>query len=123
MQSVITRRDVDHGPKIYSSQKTRQNGSPLVLPIGSGMMDICTAPSNDILAILDARATAMTIAECADLLHADPGTLYRHSKSGKFPTFQISGMVRVNPAELACHIRASSNTSVQPIDRRYRRAA
>ena len=67
-------------------------------------MDTCTGPSNDILAILDARTTAMTIAECADLLHADPGTLYRHSKSGKFPTFQVIGMVRVNPAELAAHI-------------------
>jgi hypothetical protein len=86
-------------------------------------MDTCTAPSNDILAILDARTTAMTIAECADLLHADPGTLYRHSKSGKFPTFQVIGMVRVNPAELAAHIRARTNASVQPIDGRYRKAA
>jgi hypothetical protein len=81
------------------------------------------APVNDILAILDARTTAMTIAECADLLNADPGTLYRHSKSGKFPTFQVIGMVRVNPADLAAHIRASSNTSTQPVDGRFRRAA
>jgi tetratricopeptide (TPR) repeat protein len=50
-------------------------------------------------------------------------TLYRHSKSGKFPTFQVIGMVRVNPADLAAHIRASSNTSTQPVDGRFRRAA
>ena len=78
---------------------------------------------NDILAILDARTTAMTIAECADLLTIDPGTLYRHSKSGKFPTLQVVGMLRVNPAALASHLRASSNTSTQPVDGRFRRAA
>lgn len=55
----------------------------------------------------------MTIKECADLLEADETTLYRHSKSGRFPTFTVAGMIRVNPAELADQIRRSSNQSAE----------
>ena len=78
---------------------------------------------NDILQTLDDRTTAMTIQECAELLRADVTTLYRHARSGKFPTFQVVGMVRVNPVELAAHIRASSNCHVQSINGRCNRAA
>jgi excisionase family DNA binding protein len=75
----------------------------------------------DILQELDHRASAMTITECADLLGIEHNTLYRHARSGKFPTFQVAGLIRVNPAALASHIRASSKA--QPIDCRSRPAA
>lgn len=68
----------------------------------------------DILKILDERTSAMTIQKCADLLEADETTLYRHSKTGKFPTFSVAGMIRVNPAALAALIRGGSNTPSKP---------
>jgi hypothetical protein len=80
-----------------------------------------TPAGNSLLAYLDSLTTALTITECADLLHIGHNTLYRHAQSGKFPTFQVAGMVRVDPAALAAHIRATSK--VEPIDRRNRRAA
>jgi len=75
---------------------------------------------NDILAILDARTTAMTIPECAALLNIDHTTLYRQAKIGKFPVFTVCNSLRVNPAELAASLRATSNISTAPIDRRKR---
>ena len=72
----------------------------------------------DILKILDERTTAMTIQECAELLKADETTLYRHSKNGKFPTFTVFGMIRVNPAELAAEIRSGSNSPTKSKDQR-----
>jgi hypothetical protein len=72
----------------------------------------------DILKILDERTTAMTIKECADLLKADETTLYRHSKTGKFPTFTLAGMIRVNPGELAAQIRSGSNNPLNSGDQR-----
>ena len=51
----------------------------------------------------------MTIMECAELLKTDETTLYRHSKTGKFATFTVFGMIRVNPGELAAQIRSGSN--------------
>jgi hypothetical protein len=65
--------------------------------------------ASDILKILDERTTAMTIQECAQLLDTDETTLARHSKTGKYPTFTIVGMIRVSPAELAAQIRGGSN--------------
>ena len=76
---------------------------------------------NDILAILDERATAMSIGECAELLTLDKTTLYRQAREGRFPVFSICGVIRVNPAELASYIRAGSNISTQPVDRRRRK--
>ena len=76
---------------------------------------------NTLLSYLDSRTTALTIAECAKLLHIGHNTLYRHAQTGKFPTFEVAGMVRVDPAALAAHIRATTKTG--PIDRRCRRAA
>ncbi len=78
-------------------------------------------PINDILAVLDERTTAMSIKECARLLGVDHSTLYRHARSGRFPTFQIACTIRINPAELAAYIRATSNVSTQPVDQRRRR--
>jgi predicted site-specific integrase-resolvase len=78
---------------------------------------------NDILKTLDERTTAMTVQECATLLGADVTTLYRHARSGRFPTFLVVGMLRVNPSELAAHLRASSNCQVQSIDGRRKKAA
>jgi hypothetical protein len=63
---------------------------------------------NDILAILEARTTAMTIPEVSELLQIEPATLYRHARNGKLPTFRIAGVIRVNPAALATTIRATS---------------
>jgi excisionase family DNA binding protein len=69
---------------------------------------------NDILEVLDNRTTAMTIRECAELLHVGTNTLYVHARTGKFPVFQVAGTMRVNPTELAQHIRARSNAVEQP---------
>jgi hypothetical protein len=65
----------------------------------------------------------MTIQECADLLGADVTALYRHGRSGKFPSFQVVWMVRLNPAELATRIRGGSNSVTQSIDGRRKKAA
>jgi hypothetical protein len=84
-------------------------------------MPSTTATGNTLLAYLDSRTTALTITECSKLLNVGHNTLYRHAQTGKFPTFQVAGMVRVDPAALADHIRATS--MVEPVDRRSRRAA
>ncbi len=78
---------------------------------------------SDILQTLDERTTSMSIQECAELLAADLTTLYPHAHSGKFPTFQIVGMARVNPAELAADIRTGRYRQLQSIDGRRKRAA
>ena len=72
----------------------------------------------DILKILDERTAAMTIRQCADLLETDETTLYRQSKTGKFPIFTLFGSIRVNPAELASRIRSDSNNPSKSGDQR-----
>jgi excisionase family DNA binding protein len=60
----------------------------------------------------------MTILECAELLQIDKLTLYKHARKGSFPVFHVAGNVRVNPAELAEHIRTGSNSQLIQADRR-----
>jgi hypothetical protein len=107
--SVLWRRP------IIKLEVTPQTWLAMVLPY---MDPAETSTGNAIFIYLDRPTTALTITECTDLLQIGHNKLYRHAQSGKFPTFQVAGMVRVDPA---AHIRATSK--VEPIDRRNRRAA
>ena len=69
-----------------------------------------SVPRNDILAVLEARTTALSVQECARLLSVSPKAIYNYAHAGKFPVFKVVGTIRINPAELAAHLRANAST-------------
>jgi excisionase family DNA binding protein len=79
----------------------------------TGVRPLVTRPVNDIIAVLEARITALTIAECAELLNVGTQTLYDHTKAHKFPAYEVCGSLRVNPAELVAYLKTNAKHGTQ----------
>ena len=73
-----------------------------------------TMKTLDILEVLDQKTSAMTIGECAELLKVSRQSLYNHAQTGTFPTFQVAGTIRVNPAALREYLLGTTPASWHP---------
>jgi excisionase family DNA binding protein len=54
---------------------------------------------------LDARTTALTVAELAELLSISERQVYKLAASNRIPSFKIGGSVRFDPADVAAWLR------------------
>jgi excisionase family DNA binding protein len=61
-----------------------------------------------ILEQLDAMTTAITVGAVATLLGISKKTAYQHCLNGRIPSYKLVGSVRIDPAELAAHLRRST---------------
>ena len=64
-------------------------------------------PQNvDMASRIEAKTSAWTVEDLADLLNVSPKTLYKMANSGRIPVIRIGGMLRFDPVLTANWLRA-----------------
>jgi excisionase family DNA binding protein len=61
--------------------------------------------NNDLLSVLGAARSALTVGDVATLLNVSKQSVYRAATRGSLPSFRIAGSLRFNPASVAARLR------------------